>query len=187
MPWRACKRRWHERRRPQARAGLTPQLARGSAAQSASLDDPVAWAERIAGLTLDPWQRDVLLSAVPGSYGRWMFRVLQCSGPQSGHTVLVRITPPRYQRKSAAALRPSPAILAQAARRGCKAPNINGFILRSRPQRSDPRSHTRLFASREESRRRSRGSSGRRNAARRQAAPAAASLDRRGGRASAPG
>ena len=67
-------------------------------AQSASLDDPVAWAERIAGLTLDPWQRDVLLSAVPGSYGRWMFRVLQCSGPQSGHTVLVRIAPLRYPR-----------------------------------------------------------------------------------------
>ena len=33
--------------------------------ESAALDDPVAWAERIAALTLDPWQRDVLLSAAP--------------------------------------------------------------------------------------------------------------------------
>jgi hypothetical protein len=30
-----------------------------------ALGDPVAWAERIAGLTLDQWQRDVLLSAAP--------------------------------------------------------------------------------------------------------------------------
>ena len=30
MPWRACKRRWHEHRHPQARAGLAPQLARSS-------------------------------------------------------------------------------------------------------------------------------------------------------------
>jgi len=26
--------------------------------ESAALDDPVAWAERIAALTLDPWQRE---------------------------------------------------------------------------------------------------------------------------------
>jgi hypothetical protein len=39
-------------------AALTPP-------QAATLDDPIAWAERIAGLTLDPWQRDVLLSAAP--------------------------------------------------------------------------------------------------------------------------
>jgi len=76
---------------------LRSSLAALTPAQSATLDDCVAWAERIAELTLDPWQRDVLLSAVPGSYGRWMFRVLQCSGPQSGHTVLVRIAPLRYQ------------------------------------------------------------------------------------------
>ena len=30
-----------------------------------SLGDPVGWAEGIAELTLDPWQRDVLLSASP--------------------------------------------------------------------------------------------------------------------------
>src|SRR5215208_5952642 len=29
------------------------------------LADPIAWAESIAGLTLDPWQRDVLLSVSP--------------------------------------------------------------------------------------------------------------------------
>ena len=66
MPWRACKRRSHEHRRPQTRAGLAAQLSRSSeTVQSATLDDPIAWAERIAGLTLDPWQRDVLLSAEP--------------------------------------------------------------------------------------------------------------------------
>ena len=43
---------------------LRSSLAALTPAQSATLDDPVAWAERIAGLTLDPWQRDVLLSAV---------------------------------------------------------------------------------------------------------------------------
>ena len=65
MPWRACKRRWHEHRHSQARAGLASQLSRSSDTQPATLDDPVIWAERIAGLTLDPWQRDVLLSAAP--------------------------------------------------------------------------------------------------------------------------
>ena len=39
-------------------AALTPP-------QSAALDEPIAWAERIAELTLDPWQRDVLLSGAP--------------------------------------------------------------------------------------------------------------------------
>src|SRR5215208_7911149 len=34
-------------------------------AQFTALDHPIAWTERIAGLTLDPWQRDVLLSAAP--------------------------------------------------------------------------------------------------------------------------
>ena len=67
MPWRACKRRSpHEHRHPQARAGHTPQLARSSETVAiTTLDDPIAWAESIAGLTLDPWQRDVLLSAAP--------------------------------------------------------------------------------------------------------------------------
>ena len=44
---------------------LRSSLATLKPSQSATLDDPVAWAERIAGLTLDPWQRDVLLSAAP--------------------------------------------------------------------------------------------------------------------------
>ena len=44
---------------------LRSSLAALKPAQSATLDDPIAWAERIAGLTLDPWQRDVLLSAAP--------------------------------------------------------------------------------------------------------------------------
>jgi len=44
---------------------LRSSLAALTPAQSAVPDDPVAWAERIAGLTLDPWQRDVLLSTAP--------------------------------------------------------------------------------------------------------------------------
>ena len=44
---------------------LRSSLAALTPAQSAALDDPIAWAERISELTLDPWQRDVLLSAAP--------------------------------------------------------------------------------------------------------------------------
>jgi hypothetical protein len=44
---------------------LRSSLAALKPSQSATLDDPIAWAERIAGLTLDPWQRDVLLSGAP--------------------------------------------------------------------------------------------------------------------------
>jgi hypothetical protein len=44
---------------------LRSSLAALTPSQSTTLDDPVAWAERIAGLTLDPWQRDVLLSVSP--------------------------------------------------------------------------------------------------------------------------
>ena len=44
---------------------LRSSLAALTPAQSATLDDPIVWAERIAELTLDPWQRDVLLSAAP--------------------------------------------------------------------------------------------------------------------------
>ena len=46
---------------------LRSSLAALTPTQSATLDDPIAWAERIAELTLDPWQRDVLLSAAPRS------------------------------------------------------------------------------------------------------------------------
>src|SRR3954449_73520 len=44
---------------------LRSSLAALTPSRSATLDDPIGWAERIAGLTLDPWQRDVLLSAAP--------------------------------------------------------------------------------------------------------------------------
>src|SRR3954451_3869538 len=48
-----------------ALALLRSSLAALTPTQSAALDDPVAWAERVAELTLDPWQRDVLLSLSP--------------------------------------------------------------------------------------------------------------------------
>ena len=44
---------------------LRSSLAALTPTQSATLDDPIPWAERIAELTLDPWQRDVLLSVSP--------------------------------------------------------------------------------------------------------------------------
>jgi hypothetical protein len=57
-------------------ASIRSSLAALAPAQSPSLDDPISWAERIAGLALDPWQRDVLLSAAP--------RVLLNATRQSG-------------------------------------------------------------------------------------------------------
>ena len=44
---------------------LRSSLAALTPTQSARPGDPIAWAERIAELTLHPWQRDVLLSASP--------------------------------------------------------------------------------------------------------------------------
>jgi len=44
---------------------LRSSLAALTPSQSTTLGDPLAWAERIAALTLDPWQRDVLLSNAP--------------------------------------------------------------------------------------------------------------------------
>src|SRR3954452_12156051 len=44
---------------------LRSSLAALTPTQSAALGDPIAWAERIAELRLDPWQRDVLLSTAP--------------------------------------------------------------------------------------------------------------------------
>ena len=44
---------------------LRSSLAALKPSQSTTLDDFVAWAEGIAELTLDPWQRDVLLSVSP--------------------------------------------------------------------------------------------------------------------------
>src|SRR3954462_3345851 len=55
---------------------LRSSLAAVTPPQSATLNDPISWAERIAGLTLDPWQCDVLLSVSP--------RVLLNATRQSG-------------------------------------------------------------------------------------------------------
>jgi hypothetical protein len=44
---------------------LRSSLAALTPTQSTALGDPIAWAEHIAGLSLDPWQREVLLSAAP--------------------------------------------------------------------------------------------------------------------------
>ena len=44
---------------------LRSSLAALTPAQPGPLGDPIAWAEGIAGLTLDPWQSEVLLSASP--------------------------------------------------------------------------------------------------------------------------
>jgi hypothetical protein len=46
-------------------AFLRSSLAALKPSQSATLSDPIAWTERTAGLTLDPRQRDVLLSTAP--------------------------------------------------------------------------------------------------------------------------
>ena len=53
---------------------LRSSLAALTPAQSAALHDPITWAERIAELNLDSWQRDVLLSTAPrrgGSTQGW--------------------------------------------------------------------------------------------------------------------
>src|SRR3954463_710125 len=44
---------------------LRSSLAALKPSPSTALDDPIAWAEGIAELTLDPWQRAVLLSTAP--------------------------------------------------------------------------------------------------------------------------
>jgi hypothetical protein len=46
-------------------ASIHGALASLKPAVPQTLRDPVAWAERIAGLTLDPWQAEVLLSVSP--------------------------------------------------------------------------------------------------------------------------
>src|SRR3954453_8641714 len=46
-------------------ASIRSSLASLKPAASEVPDNPIAWAERIAGLTLDPWQREVLLSGAP--------------------------------------------------------------------------------------------------------------------------
>jgi hypothetical protein len=85
---------------------LRSSLAALKPSQSATLDDPIAWAELTAGLTLNPWQRNVLLSGAPRlllnatrqSYGNdgllgtrgdadrrpWRRRPLRCTGIDFG-------------------------------------------------------------------------------------------------------
>src|SRR3954454_18218314 len=46
-------------------ASIRGALASLTPAASEVPGDPIAWAERTAGLSLDPWQREVLLSAAP--------------------------------------------------------------------------------------------------------------------------
>src|SRR3954468_10543689 len=46
-------------------ASLRNSLAALTPAAPQALGDPIAWAEQIADLSLDAWQRDVLLSAAP--------------------------------------------------------------------------------------------------------------------------
>src|SRR5215217_7946835 len=60
---------------------------------TAALNDPIAWAERIAGLTLDPWQRDVLLSAAP--------RLLLNATRQSGKSTAAALDETARDRKFA--------------------------------------------------------------------------------------
>ena len=67
MRWGACRRRSHEHRCSPARAGAAPQLARSSDTSSSPPRSmiPSSGPSALAGLNLDPWQRDVLLSAAP--------------------------------------------------------------------------------------------------------------------------
>jgi hypothetical protein len=44
---------------------LRSSLAALTPAQPATRGDPIAWAERTAGLTLDPWQRDPVTASAP--------------------------------------------------------------------------------------------------------------------------
>ena len=66
---------------------LRNSLAALKPSQPVTLDDPIAWAERIAGLALDPWQRDVLLSSAP--------RVLLNATRQSGKSTAAGLTTAR--------------------------------------------------------------------------------------------
>jgi hypothetical protein len=68
-------------------AFLRNSLAALKPSQSVTLDDPIAWAERIAGLALDPWQCDVLLSSAP--------RVLLNATRQSGKSTAAGLTTAR--------------------------------------------------------------------------------------------
>src|SRR3954453_13835136 len=81
---------------------LRSSLAALTPAQSALLDDPIAWAERIAGLTLDPWQRDVLLSLSP--------RLLLNATRQSGKSTVAALKAARTVLEGGLAVVVSPSL-----------------------------------------------------------------------------
>jgi hypothetical protein len=81
---------------------LRSSLAALRPAQSAALDDPVDWAERIAGLTLDPWQRDVLLSVSP--------RLLLNATRQSGKSTVAALKAARTVLEGGLAVVVSPSL-----------------------------------------------------------------------------
>ena len=81
---------------------LRSSLAALKPSQSAGLDNPVAWAERIAGLTLDPWQRDVLLSAAP--------RLLLNATRQSGKSTVAALKAARTVLEGGLAVVVSPSL-----------------------------------------------------------------------------
>src|SRR5829696_3757484 len=81
---------------------LRSSLAALSPTQSAALDDPVAWAESIAGLTLDPWQREVLLSLSP--------RLLLNATRQSGKSTVAALKAARTVLEGGLAVVVSPSL-----------------------------------------------------------------------------
>jgi hypothetical protein len=80
---------------------LRSSLAALTPSQSATLD-PIAWAERTAGLTLDPWQRDVLLSASP--------RLLLNATRQSGKSTVAALKAARTVLEGGLAVVVSPSL-----------------------------------------------------------------------------
>ena len=81
---------------------LRSSLAALTPPQSDTLDDPIAWAERIAGLTLDPWQCDVLLSAAP--------RLLLNATRQSGKSTVAALKAARTVLEGGLAVVVSPSL-----------------------------------------------------------------------------
>jgi hypothetical protein len=84
-------------------AFLRSSLAALKPSQPATLSDPIAWAERTAGLTLDPWQRDELLSTAP----RLLLNATRQSGKSTAAALKAAWTPeslPACRRAGARAL-----------------------------------------------------------------------------------
>jgi hypothetical protein len=81
---------------------IRSSLASLKPSQSAALDDPIPWAERIGELTLDPWQRDVLLSTAP--------RVLLNATRQSGKSTAAALKAARTVLEGGLAVVVSPSL-----------------------------------------------------------------------------